>query len=36
MGTNVDKLKSTCSGTKIKEEMGNLENSHLVTPIFLH
>lgn len=36
MGTNVDKLKSSYSGTKIKEEIGSLKNSHLVASIFLH
>lgn len=36
MDTNVDKLKSSYGGTKIKEEIGSLNNSHLVAPIFLH
>lgn len=36
MGIGADKLKNSYGGTKIKEEMGNLEKSHLIIPIFLH
>lgn len=34
MGIGADKLKNSYGGTKIKEEMGSLENSHLIAPIF--
>lgn len=36
MGINVDKLKSSYSGIKIKEEIGSLKNLYFVVLIFLY
>lgn len=33
---SVDKLKISYGGIKFKEEIGSLENSHLVVSILLH